>query len=281
VTDPGAASARVLPFFLPAAQGARLCLYHAPAPGQPCHGGMVFVAPFAEEMNRSRRMAALQAAAMARAGIGVLIIDLYGCGDSAGELADAQWSLWHDDVSLALDWLRERLQAPVGLLGVRLGALLALDVARTRTDDVGALLFCNPVLDGQAYMTQFLRLRLAAGLLSAHESGAPTSIQEMRAMLQEGELLEVAGYELSGALLAAIDGLHARVHLPVGVAVHWLEVVRDANAPLSPAIDKVAQAWSLTPQVVEGPAFWSTPEVSTCPALIELATSLALSSLRT
>ncbi|MBV8625048.1 MAG: hydrolase 2, exosortase A system-associated [Herbaspirillum sp.] len=268
-----------MPFFLPAAQGARLCLYHAPAAGQPCRGGMVLVAPFAEEMNRSRRMAALQAAAMARAGIGVLIIDLYGCGDSAGELADAQWSLWHDDIGLALDWLRERLQAPVGLLGVRLGALLALDVARTRTDDVSALLFCNPVLDGQAYMTQFLRLRLAAGLLSPQESEGPSSVQEMRVMLQEGELLEVAGYELSGALLAAIDGLHARVHLPVGVAVHWMEVVRDASAPLSPAIDKVARAWSLTPHVVEGPAFWSTPEVSTCPALIELATSLALSSL--
>jgi exosortase A-associated hydrolase 2 len=242
---------------------------------------MVFVAPFAEEMNRSRRMAALQAAAMARAGIGVLIIDLYGCGDSAGELADAQWSLWHDDIGLALDWLRARLQAPVGLLGLRLGALLALDVARTRTDDVSALLFCNPVLDGQAYMTQFLRLRLAAGLLGPQEPGAPTTVQEMRVLLQEGELLEVAGYELSGALLAAIDGLHAKVHLPVGVTVHWLEVVRDASAPLSPAADRVAQAWSLRPHLVEGPAFWSTPELSTCPALIELATTLTLSALGT
>lgn len=275
----GTASAPVLPFFLPAARGRRFCLFHAPAPELPCHGALVLVPPFAEEMNRSRRMAALQAAALARAGVGALIIDLYGCGDSDGELAEAQWSLWHDDIALALDWLRDRLACPVGLLGVRLGALLALDVARTRTEDVATLLFCNPVLDGQAHMTQFLRLRLAAALAGPAAADGPASVKDMRDQLAQGALLEVAGYELNGALVAAIDGLHARVHLPVETPVHWLEIVRDADAPLSPAIDRIAQAWNLTPHRLPGPAFWSSAEVTSAPAMIDLATRLAVSSL--
>ena len=70
-------------FFLDTADGPRFCLYHAPV-GE-CRGALVYIHPFAEEMNRSRRMAALQARALTAQGFGVLLLDLHGCGDSGGD----------------------------------------------------------------------------------------------------------------------------------------------------------------------------------------------------
>jgi len=86
-------------FFLDTADGPRFCLFHAPS-GE-CRGALVYIHPFAEEMNRSRRMAALQARALAAQGIGVLLLDLHGCGDSAGDFGDASWDGWLRDIAAA------------------------------------------------------------------------------------------------------------------------------------------------------------------------------------
>src|SRR3546814_14337350 len=66
-------------------------IHHAAAPHCRQGLGLVYLPPFAEEMNRSRRMAALQARALAALGIDVLLLDLFGTGDSAGDFRDARW----------------------------------------------------------------------------------------------------------------------------------------------------------------------------------------------
>ena len=79
------------PFFLPSGDGQRFCLYHPAvnAQGVAPLGHVVYVHPFGEEMNKSRRMATLQARALAQAGFSVLQVDLLGCGDSSGDFGDA------------------------------------------------------------------------------------------------------------------------------------------------------------------------------------------------
>ena len=77
--------------------GQRFCLFH-PAQGGVPKGCVLNIHPFAEEMNKSRRMAALQARALAKAGYAVLQIDLFGCGDSSGDFGDASWQDWVGDV---------------------------------------------------------------------------------------------------------------------------------------------------------------------------------------
>ena len=57
------------PFFLDAPTGARFCLFHAPVGA--CRGALLYVAPFGDEMNRTRQLAARQARALAQSGIGV------------------------------------------------------------------------------------------------------------------------------------------------------------------------------------------------------------------
>ena len=108
-TAPGHASADA--FFLDTPDGPRFCMFHAPVGA--CRGALVYVHPFAEEMNRSRRMAALGARALAAQGIGVLLLDLHGCGDSADDFGDATWDGWLRDIAAARAWLEQRLGAGV------------------------------------------------------------------------------------------------------------------------------------------------------------------------
>src|SRR6476660_7010955 len=76
----------------------RFCILHTPPEGSARDRTIVYAPPFGEEMNKSRRMAALQARALATAGWAVVQVDLLGCGDSDGEFADASWGRWVDDI---------------------------------------------------------------------------------------------------------------------------------------------------------------------------------------
>jgi len=83
--------------FLDSSQGAVFYILHPPAT-KPVRGCILYSPPFAEELNKSRRMVALQARQLAASGYAVLLLDLYGCGDSGGEFDTATWSIWQDDL---------------------------------------------------------------------------------------------------------------------------------------------------------------------------------------
>lgn len=258
-----ATAAPAEPFFLEAGAGPRFCLFHRPAGG--CRGALVYLHPFAEEMNRSRRMAALAARALAASGIAVLQVDLHGCGDSGGDFGDASWESWKADVALAHRWLRERLGCPVGLWGLRLGALLALDCAREAGAD--RLLLWQPVTKGSAYLTQVLRLRVAGDMLQ--DAGARADTASLKAELRGGASLDVAGYTLSPGLALPIDALDASALAP-GCPAHWFEL----GSTLSPAAANIINGWrasgaGVQSRLAAGPQFWATPEISECPALVE------------
>jgi exosortase A-associated hydrolase 2 len=88
-------------FFLDATPGQRFCMYYSVAVDTKIQGAIIYIHPFADEMNMSRRMAALQAKQFAAKGFAVLQIDLLGCGDSSGEFGDARWDIWKEDIALA------------------------------------------------------------------------------------------------------------------------------------------------------------------------------------
>jgi exosortase A-associated hydrolase 2 len=276
-------AAQAAPFFLDAGGGERFCLYHAPHPPVgDCRGAFVYVHPFGDEMNRTRRMAALGARALARAGYGVLQIDLAGCGDSSGEFSEARWQGWKDDLALARGWLAERLGRPAGLWGLRLGALLALDHAADLAgggDEPPHLLLWQPVLAGATYLTQVLRLRMAGELVGANGGSSADSPQALRALLASGSAVEIGGYLLAPELAAALDRLDA-ARLAPAAAVDWFEVVAAPERPAPPAAQRVATAWQGTNKdvrlhTVAGPSFWASQEITECPTLVE-ATVAAL-----
>ena len=272
---PASTQACAGPFFLAAPGGQRFCYFSAPPPLVPVRAAVLYVHPFAEEMNRSRRMAALQARAFASAGVAVLQIDLYGCGDSSGDFADARWEIWKDDLALAHAWLSEKTRAPISLWGLRLGALLALDYGRRVATPIDRFILWQPVTNGHAWMTQFLRIRIAGQMVNAPQepSEGGGGVQAMRSALAQGNSLEVAGYELAPAMAAAIDAVDAAVLAPGGGKVDWFDVVAEAERPAPAASLRLVSAWAQTGvavrhHAIEGPAFWRTPEITECAALV-------------
>lgn len=245
-----AAGAPAEPFFLKADGGQRFCLYHPPA--GPARGALLYVHPFAEELNRARRMAALQARAFAAAGHAVLQIDLAGCGDSSGDFGDARWELWKADLAQAAAWLRERTDAPLRLWGLRLGALLALDYARTAA---------HPV---------------AGALLADGDAGGGTA--QLRAALLAGEALEIAGYDLDPHLARALDALDPLDAFRPACPVDWIEAVTQAGAEPSPGAARAAAAWcdagvDLRLHPVHSAPFWTTTEITENAAWLETGTA--------
>ncbi len=261
-------------FFLPAANGQRLCLYYAPTDAAP-KGALLYLHPFAEEMNKSRRMVALQARMLAQHGYAVLQIDLHGCGDSSGDFGDATWQHWVQDVLDARAWLRKRCQAPLWLWGLRAGCLLATQAA-AQLDEPVNLLFWQPVASGKQFLQQFLRLKVAGEMMSGDSKGV---MEAMKQSLAGGNSVEVAGYTLSSELAR---GLEAAELLPPPQPAHliWLELSTRPDASLSPASAKRLDQWraaghTVHDAVVPGPTFWQTAEIEEAPALL-VATLAAL-----
>ena len=262
--------------FLPAGSGRsgqRFCLFHAPHGA--VRGAVVHVHAFAEEMNKSRRMAALQARALARSGYAVLQIDLLGCGDSSGDLNDATWSDWLDDVRDAARWLQARCPAPLWLWGHRAGALIAAEAA-ARIDAPCHFLFWQPATAGKLLLQQFLRLKVAGDMHDGRAKGVMASLREH---LAAGRSVEVAGYTLPAALAAGLD--RSALDPPArGGMVRWFELSQQPDAELSPSSQTAIGRWreagfDVRPQLVVGPSFWQSAEIEDAPALID-ATVAAL-----
>ncbi|MDB5963424.1 MAG: hydrolase 2, exosortase system-associated [Massilia sp.] len=269
------------PFFLKNGSGQRFCLFHRPLGA--CRGAVLYVHPFAEELNRSRRMAALQARQLAALGYGVLQIDLYGCGDSSGDFGDARWQLWKDDLDAGAAWLHAQLGQPLTLWGLRLGATLALDYARTAGTPVQRMILWQPVLSPATYLTQFLRLRMASALLTDTAS-EQSGTSALRASLRRGETLEIGGYQLAPEMAAALDALEVFDGAPPACPVHWLETINASGQGVPAAAARVQAEWQrqgaqLTIHAVPCPPFWATPEITVCPAWLD-ATSAAMQASR-
>jgi len=267
-------------FFHPDAQGGqRLYLHHSPPPGTRVRGALLYVHPWAEEMNKSRRMAALCSRQLAASGFAVLQVDLLGCGDSSGEFGDATWQAWVDDLDQAAQWLQARHPgAPLWLWGLRVGALLAVALALRLMQvqpQVAApnLLLWQPTLQGKTAWHQFLRLKAAAQLA---DGGGKAILDAARDDLAAGRAIDVAGYNVAPALVQGLECATLAAPMagsPTGRVV-WLEVSSQPEPAPSPAATSAlprwhAAGWATRQHAVPGPAFWQTTEIEDAPALVD------------
>jgi exosortase A-associated hydrolase 2 len=260
-------------FFLPTAPGQRFCVLHTPPDGREPRFAIVYLHAFAEEMNKSRRMAALQARRLAAEGAAVLHVDLFGCGDSSGEFGEARWDIWRRDVRAAAGWLSQRYRVPLTLWGLRLGAALAAEAAQDASLGVDRLLLWQPITHGGHFLSQFLRLRVASEMLTS--GAANTAVRELVEALRRGEAPEIVGYELNATLASAIEQLNLEQLRPLARRVDWLEVAGDRNLPIRPASRRVLEAWEgaglrIDSTQAVGDSFWSTMDITECPELLEL-----------
>lgn len=237
-------------------------------PQSPPLASWLFVPPFAEEMNRCRATVAATARALATRGHAVMLLDPSGTGESDGDFADATVSRWLEDIHDAGRALAEHTGLPTGLWGMRLGATLAGAAADQRPDDYPALMLWQPVQKGATFLTQFLRLRVAA--LMARNL-PPEDTKSMREALAAGRILEVAGYPLGGRLADEIQALDMGT-LPAlsQQQVYWIEHVAAEGQEPGPASRKIletldGQGCDPRPAGFTGPPFWQTHEIVQCP----------------
>lgn len=216
-------------------------------------------------------MVTLLAQNLARHGLGTLVVDLYGTGESDGEYVDARWETWIDDIHRATGWLEAQPGACLALLGIRLGFPLAVCAAR-EDKTPRALIAWQAIVDGKSYFTQFMRMKIAANMdrtdIPKETSGG------MRAQLAAGSSIEIAGYEISPELGNALDGLKLADLLPPEASkVIWLEKTAGEENPLSPASEKLIETWQRAGRAPElmpfdGPAFWALHERFLSPDLV-------------
>lgn len=230
-------------------------------------GLVIFLPPLAEEMHKSRRTVALQARALAAEGYHVTLMDLPGCGDSGGEFVDATWDAWKTEACQLAARKADELGLPVTLWGLRLGALLACDVA-PELDKLQQLLLWQPALNGEQHIDQFLRFELAGQALKGNKRYDRSDLWEQ---LRTGGSLAVAGYELSSALALQIAAVRL-ADLTPAAPVAWLDVGAE-NAAASPAIANVLSGWREREVQVEwksvpGQHFWRNVDAGESPDLI-------------
>ncbi len=254
------------PFYLHVGGGRRFCLHHPAA--APPRGALLFLHPFGEEMNKSRRVVAQAARALARNGWDVLLIDLLGCGDSDGDFHDATWEAWRSDGAAGLRWLQERC-AQVWTWGLRAGCLLASELACEHATN---LLLWQPVLTGQQALRQQLRLRSVRHALTVGGGPPDLAAAEAAAVPAESETMEVGGYRISPGLARGLA--QSELLAPVnGCKAVWLEVSALDRPALSPGGAGRVERWrgsrvDVAAQAVAGPQFWQTVEIAECPALV-------------
>ena len=265
----------VRPFLLSGSKGPLWAIYYPPAAAAEPAGDILVAPAFAEEMNRCRAMVALQARAFARIGVGTLVLDPYGTGDSAGNFEDASWEIWRDDLARGIEWLRQSANGCRALWGIRLGAIMAAELA-ARDAAIERLLFWQPVANGKTYFTQFLRIRIAAEI---DARGGIKSTEELRRRAAEGDLVEVSGYQIAPELARRLDEVRLPDAQGFGARrLTWYEVLATADAPHGNAklIDGYkASGMDLVYESVVGPPFWQLHERTVAPALVE-ATTLAV-----
>ncbi|MEQ8264462.1 hydrolase 1, exosortase A system-associated [Pseudohaliea sp.] len=239
-----------------------VCVIHCPA--------------FAEEMNRSRHMVARQARILAEAGYAVVVPDLLGTGDSPASLEIASWADWREELLHLVTEAYAKGFEHVVMWGLRLGCLLAVDVAVAAPRPPSALLLWQPMASGKHQMSQFLRLGAASAMLAGEDG--QRSVASLREALEAGQGSDIAGYHLTSGLFGSINAARLDQALPESTRVVLLEVSSNPAREPSNASRQQAEQWAalgidVSADVVYGESFWATQELGFAEGLLRRSLS--------
>ena len=94
------------PQFIDGPAGRLFLVHHHPDAGRATRAVVVLPA-FAEEMNKARRQVALASRQLVTRGVGVIVPDLRGSGDSDGEIAEATVAGFAEDLGAVVAFAHE------------------------------------------------------------------------------------------------------------------------------------------------------------------------------
>ena len=208
--------------------------------------GLLLLPPLLEEANLARSFQARIARGAAHAGHTALVFDLSCTGDSSGAFAHASWADWQADVEFVFSWMADRVPR-VDILAIGSAALHLPVLLDTRDLSSARICLVQPMLNGDAVVTDWLRIRVAGALIAGHRE----TQAELRQRLRAGEAVELGGYELSpGVYQGLVD---------TRLSFQDLAAVRSSRVVDAPTNDNGGQAATSAIERVDLSARWSWP----------------------
>jgi pimeloyl-ACP methyl ester carboxylesterase len=121
-------------------------IYDPPAKSNGPARAAVLCCPGGDEQVHAYRTLRQLASRISQGGRHVLRFDYYGTGDSAGPTVANDIAGWCDDIETAIAEIKDLAGAPkVSLVGLRLGANLAAQVAARSPESVDSLVLWEPI----------------------------------------------------------------------------------------------------------------------------------------
>ena len=270
--------AAISPSFVESAEGRLFVMEYIPDASVDRHHAIIFVPPFAEEMNRCRVTVSRQARALAEIGFRPIVFDLYGTGESGGDFSEASWAIWCKNISAIVEHCAGAACDQYSFVAIRFGALLLLDRSANLLDRAGKVVLWQPCTTGKSFLRQFLRLRIASQMTS--NTADKETVGQLMSEFTAGSDLEIGGYSVSPQLALAIESADLSsfggANLP---PVFWFDMVPAVDSELAVVSQNVIRRWrSLGVGVdavpVIGERFWSTVETTIATNLIDETTAL-------
>lgn len=150
-----------------------------------------------EYLNAHRSLRVL-AQRLGAAGFDTLRFDYFGEGDSGGETTEADLEGWKQDIATAVAELKAMSSAGrVVILGLRLGASLAAEVAPALACDIDRLILWDPIVNGADYLSELEPEAAEEGV----EARFPAPVD------RHGATAEIRGRVVSSAFLAGLRAI--------------------------------------------------------------------------
>jgi len=173
---------------------------------------VLFVPPFGEEVNLCRRFHSLIRAQLSQFGAISVIPDLFGSGDSAGLLEDADWETWVQDLKcvirhFCLDSLEVGIaRHKLSIIATRAGCLLAKDLLLSSHELDGwftlqNIVFIQPERTGEDVINRLFRARILAQRLAGDRS---ENTQDLWDLVKSGQYVYAGGHRLSSSLCRSL-----------------------------------------------------------------------------
>jgi uncharacterized protein len=203
----------MLPFFFGSNQR-RLFGVYEPAASRGAAARAALLCPsWGTEYANAYRTMRLLAKRLCGSGFDTLRFDYFGSGDSGGETVEADLDGWKCDIETALRELNEMSgTSSVALVGMKLGATLAAEVASKLCSLTDPIVLWDPVISGSDYIRELLDGQ-GGGEGGSVKSDAPVA-------LNSRTVRELGGLSVSRAFvegLNSIDLSARQLRLPLRV----------------------------------------------------------------
>jgi exosortase A-associated hydrolase 2 len=257
------------------AGGAGNIFVHAVAPRSAGGGDVVvMLPPLFEELNKSRRMYALQARSFASRGLIAILPDLHGIGDSEGDISTASLQIWRQDLDNVMQWIGESEKPQrIHVFGLRSAALF-FGMIDSTVSPIASWILWSPIERGSRLVRDLFRQAL---IVARNRGDASITSKGLRERASAQGYIEISGYRLSADLLGQLENLSVPESVPPAVGVHWFDVRAGLNPGAGVREPASVGRWrdagcEVDYRLCEGPPFWQTAEISTVAKLVEETT---------